>query len=269
VPWEIFQDVAPQPPVRAQGGGRRRYDDRAVLAAIIFVATPGSTWRQLPPVSGASWQTVHRRFTDWSEARVWAKLHRVVLDRLDSQALIPLLRGIPPPADPLSLRAETPSAGQLPDHDILRVLGGRPSSGIRVGSAEMSVTWAATALESGRYSAVERDSDVGELADHFNELRSRGQGYIEVRLPVSEFPLLALGFQGDQAVIHRFDDAERSSLLVGDGTAAADAMVDVPVMDDLAAFSGDFVLTVDRAWALVHDFIQTGVPGELGDWCEL
>ncbi|MET8906085.1 IS5 family transposase [Streptomyces sp. NPDC004538] len=80
--WEIFLDVAPEPPARAQGGGRRRCDDRAVLAAVIFVATSGCTWRQLPPVFGASWQTVHRRFTYWSKARVWAKLHRVVLDRL-------------------------------------------------------------------------------------------------------------------------------------------------------------------------------------------
>lgn len=80
--WEIFKDVAPVPLVRAQGGGRRRCDDRAVLAAIIFVATSGCTWRQLPPVFGASWQTVHRRFTDWSKARVWAKVHRVVLGQL-------------------------------------------------------------------------------------------------------------------------------------------------------------------------------------------
>ncbi|GGJ28367.1 hypothetical protein [Streptomyces brasiliensis] len=133
----------------------------------------------------------------------------------------------------------------------------------------MSVAWTATTLESGRYSAVERGSDVRELADHFNQLRSHGQGYLEVRLPGSEFPRLTLGFQGDQAVIHLFDDAERSSLLIGDGTAAADAVVDVPVMDDLAAFRGDVVLTVDRSWAVVCNFIQTGVPGELGEWCEL
>ncbi len=80
--WEIFEEVAPEPPVREQGGGRRRCDDRAVLAAIIFVATSGCTWRQLPPIFSASWQTVRRRFTDWPKARVWAKLHRVVLDRL-------------------------------------------------------------------------------------------------------------------------------------------------------------------------------------------
>ncbi|WP_316759435.1 hypothetical protein [Streptomyces herbicida] len=105
---------------------------------------------------------------------------------------------------------------------------------MHVGGAGMSVTWAATALESGRFSAVERCSDVRELADHFKELRSRGQGYLEVRLPGSEFPLLA------------------------------NAVVEVPLMDDLAAFSGDFVLNVDRAWALVHNFIQMGAPGELG-----
>ncbi|WP_425583147.1 IS5 family transposase [Streptomyces luteosporeus] len=83
--WEVFQDVAPEAPQRPQGGGRRRCDDRAVLAAIVFVATSGCTWRQLPPVFGASWQTVHRRFADWSAARVWAKLHRVLLDRLGSK----------------------------------------------------------------------------------------------------------------------------------------------------------------------------------------
>ncbi|MGW7367157.1 IS5 family transposase [Streptomyces sp. NPDC054841] len=81
----MFQTVAPEPPVRPQGGGRRRADDRAVLAAILFVATSGCTWRQLPPVFGASWQTVHRRFTDWTAARVWAKLHRVVLDQLGAE----------------------------------------------------------------------------------------------------------------------------------------------------------------------------------------
>lgn len=80
--WASFQDAAPEPPVRAQGGGRRGCDDRAVLAAIVSVATSGCTWRQLPPVFGASWQTVHRRFSDWSRARVWAKLHRIMLDQL-------------------------------------------------------------------------------------------------------------------------------------------------------------------------------------------
>lgn len=50
-------------PLRPQGG-RRRYGDREVLAAILFVATTGCTWRQLPPVFGPSRPTAHRRFTE-------------------------------------------------------------------------------------------------------------------------------------------------------------------------------------------------------------
>jgi transposase len=83
--WELFQRVVPPAPTRPQGGGRRRYGDREVLAAIIFVATTGCTWRQLPPVFGPSGPTAHRRFAEWSAARVWAKLHRLVLDELGSR----------------------------------------------------------------------------------------------------------------------------------------------------------------------------------------
>jgi transposase len=51
------------------------------LAAIILVATSGCTWQQLPSASfGRSGATAHRRFAEWTRARVCAKLHRLVLD---------------------------------------------------------------------------------------------------------------------------------------------------------------------------------------------
>ncbi|MBQ1118316.1 IS5 family transposase [Streptomyces anulatus] len=79
----LFRRVVPATEVkRPQGGGRRRAGDREALAAIVFVATSGCTWRQLPPVFGPAWQTVYRRFFHWSRERVWARLHRVVLDEL-------------------------------------------------------------------------------------------------------------------------------------------------------------------------------------------
>ncbi|WP_437041079.1 IS5 family transposase [Streptomyces sp. enrichment culture] len=84
--WELFQRVVPEAPSRPQGGGRRRHGDREVLAAIVFVATSGCTWQQLPSASfGPSGATAHRRFAEWSKARVWAKLHRLVLDELGSR----------------------------------------------------------------------------------------------------------------------------------------------------------------------------------------
>ncbi|WP_406438336.1 IS5 family transposase [Streptomyces sp. NBC_00631] len=83
--WELFQRVVPPAPERPQGRGHRRRGDREVLAAIIFVATSGCTWNQLPPGFGLSGVTAFRRFTEWSQARVWAKLHRLVLDELGSR----------------------------------------------------------------------------------------------------------------------------------------------------------------------------------------
>ncbi|MEV0266891.1 IS5 family transposase [Streptomyces sp. NPDC050617] len=83
--WELFERVVPPAPQRPQGGGRRRHGDREVLAAIIFVATSGCTWNQLPPGFGPSGMTAFRRFTEWTEARVWAKLHRLVLEELGAR----------------------------------------------------------------------------------------------------------------------------------------------------------------------------------------
>lgn len=65
---------------------RRGQTHREVLAAIVFVATSGCTWQQLPTASfGPSGATAHRRFTEWTKARVRAKLHRLVLDELGSR----------------------------------------------------------------------------------------------------------------------------------------------------------------------------------------
>ncbi|MEU6383493.1 transposase [Streptomyces bauhiniae] len=78
----------PGAPTRARSSGLREYPDqhdRDLLAGIVFVATSGCAWRQLPPAFGPCWQTVYRRFAQWSRARVWARLHRVVLDELGAR----------------------------------------------------------------------------------------------------------------------------------------------------------------------------------------
>nr|WP_010035468.1 MULTISPECIES: transposase [Streptomyces] len=68
--WLLFRRVVPPTEMkRLQGGGRRRAGDRECLAAIIFVATSGCTWRQLPPVFGPAWPTVYRRFARWGSHR--------------------------------------------------------------------------------------------------------------------------------------------------------------------------------------------------------
>ncbi|WP_055549683.1 hypothetical protein [Streptomyces kanamyceticus] len=133
----------------------------------------------------------------------------------------------------------------------------------------MSVVWAATSPRSGLFDPVERRTEVEDLSDRFGDLRSCGRGYLEVRSPIREFPVLTLAFRDNHAVVHLMSDTERMSLLVGDGTAPSGAEVEVPIMDDLTVFTGDFVLDIDRAWDLVHDFTQTWVAGAMDEWCEL
>ncbi|WP_372410490.1 transposase [Streptomyces luteireticuli] len=79
--WLLARRAIPATPKRPQGGGRQRVDDREVLAAIVFLAGSGCSWRQLPPVFGVSWQTVHRRFTEWTSAGLWDSLCAMASDR--------------------------------------------------------------------------------------------------------------------------------------------------------------------------------------------
>jgi transposase len=67
--WAVAQPLIPVPPARPQGGGKRRADDRAVLAAIVYLVQAGCSWPKLPAVLfGISRATAHRRFTEWTNA---------------------------------------------------------------------------------------------------------------------------------------------------------------------------------------------------------
>jgi transposase len=80
--WLLARPLLPDAPQRHQGGGRRRLDDRAVLAAILYVLQTGCAWSALPTSFGISAPTAHRRFTEWVAADVFARLHRTLLDLL-------------------------------------------------------------------------------------------------------------------------------------------------------------------------------------------
>jgi hypothetical protein len=49
------------------------------------VLTTGCAWRHLPAEFGVSKATAHRRFVAWTQAGLWRRLHRAVLDRLGEQ----------------------------------------------------------------------------------------------------------------------------------------------------------------------------------------
>ncbi len=83
---ELWEAVAPLlPPKRAhpKGGHPFTVPDRAALTGIIFVLRTGIQWEYLPHEMGCgSGMTCWRRLRDWQRAGGWARLHRVLLQRL-------------------------------------------------------------------------------------------------------------------------------------------------------------------------------------------
>ena len=78
--------------------------DRAVLAAIVYVTQAGCSWWKLPtPLFGVTRATAHRRFSQWTAAGFWLRLHEAVLDRLGNDARIDWSRAV---VDSISVRAE-------------------------------------------------------------------------------------------------------------------------------------------------------------------
>ncbi len=102
--WQVAQPLIPVPAKRPQGGGKRRADDRAVLAAIVYLVQAGCSWWKLPAgMFGVSRATAHRRFTEWTRSGLWERLHQQFLHRLGVIGEIDWSRAV---VDAISVRVE-------------------------------------------------------------------------------------------------------------------------------------------------------------------
>ncbi|GAB2451211.1 hypothetical protein GCM10027262_75520 [Nocardia tengchongensis] len=100
--WELAEPLLLKFGLRKQGGGTAPADQRAVFTAVVYVLTSGCAWWLRPPSFGVTVPTAHRRFTMWTRAGLWRRLHRAVLDELGSQGLIDRSRAV---IDAASVRA--------------------------------------------------------------------------------------------------------------------------------------------------------------------
>ncbi|WP_445067663.1 IS5 family transposase [Streptomyces sp. SAS_281] len=83
--WKIAAPLIPPFQPRQQGGGTAPAADRKVFTAVVYLLTSGCAWRYLPPMFGTSPATAHRRFTTWTKAGLWRRLHRAVMDELGAR----------------------------------------------------------------------------------------------------------------------------------------------------------------------------------------
>jgi len=130
--------------------------------------------------------------------------------------------------------------------------------------------WTATDPGSRRLSSYRRTS-ADEYIARIEALLATGEGYSEVHHVGRQYPVLALSFKDGYGVIHQFSTEDKVLLLAGDGVIGAHETVPVPVLDDVdyAEFSGEYVLSSGRAWAVVQDFLRHDAVEGLGEWQEL
>src|SRR5205085_5764302 len=94
--WEIVEPLIPKHRIARWKGGRPGLPDRAAFTGILFVLKTGIPWELLPQELGCgSGMSCWRRLRDWHKARVFKRLHRLLLrelrkvDRIDwSRALV-------------------------------------------------------------------------------------------------------------------------------------------------------------------------------------
>ncbi|PPJ35434.1 IS5/IS1182 family transposase [Nocardia nova] len=101
--WALVEPLLPEFTPRPQGGGVAPTDERAVFTAVVFVLTSGCAWRMLPSSFGVTVPTAHRRFSAWTDARLWRRLHQAILDELGGKGLIGWSRAV---IDAASVRAK-------------------------------------------------------------------------------------------------------------------------------------------------------------------
>lgn len=93
--WAALEPLVPRKARRLRYPGRRRLDDRRVLAGILFVLKTGIAWEHLPKQLGyGSGMTCWRRLREWQEAGVWERLHAELLRRLQAAGEIDWSRAV-------------------------------------------------------------------------------------------------------------------------------------------------------------------------------
>lgn len=128
---------------------------------------------------------------------------------------------------------------------------------------------ATTSVETGRFAPAERSVDRDDLIRLVDQLSTIDQGYVEVRLMDDDFPVLLAGFRKGFAVVQCLSGPESMTVLTGDDSVPGSELVDVLIMDDLATFTGEYVVESARAGDVLLKFAEGADVRSLGEWHEL
>ena len=81
VQWNKLEPLLNEPRVGRHAGGRpRKYDQRRVVEALLYVVKTGCQWRQLPS-NFPPWKSVHEHFRLWRDSEVWERIGKTLREQ--------------------------------------------------------------------------------------------------------------------------------------------------------------------------------------------
>jgi len=79
--WSRLEPLLNEPRDERHAGGRpRKYEQRRVVDAMLYVVKTGCQWRQLPS-NFPPWKTVHEHFRVWRDSGVWERIGQTLRER--------------------------------------------------------------------------------------------------------------------------------------------------------------------------------------------
>ncbi len=79
--WKKLEPLLNEPLGGRHAGGRpRKYEQRRVVDAMLYVVKTGCQWRQLP-YNFPPWKTVHEHFRAWRDSGVWERIGKALREQ--------------------------------------------------------------------------------------------------------------------------------------------------------------------------------------------
>ena len=82
-----WQRIAARLPGKVSDPGRTALDNRLFVNGVLWVLRSGARWSDLPERFG-KYKTVHKRFTRWARAGVWARVFHLIARGRDNAYLM-------------------------------------------------------------------------------------------------------------------------------------------------------------------------------------
>lgn len=113
--WARVEPLLPEQQRRFRFPGRKRVSDRLSFEGVVFVLRTGLPWQRVPRHDGRpSGTTCWRRFTEWTRAGVWPRLHAVLVEELDARGRLNLDRALVDSSQSLAKKGARSSAKARP-----------------------------------------------------------------------------------------------------------------------------------------------------------